>query len=240
MAPPSPVEVSLTVGSVVFLVGGAIALYRSSVTRYHIPLVVLVLLTVTSGLTGVVGAFLTHWDAAKIDYSAGPTLQGCESEGDDTPVLEYSELSPEAQDVFHSTLQADGEYTTRTHPDEFRLEQDAGARNYIRYNSECYQLTADPRGNFSTGFLVAFYLGFGSLATFALFVASVASWSLASFKVPTAILAGLGSAAGLVVSGVTQFVQLAGAVVLTAVLTWVVLRVFERFSHESFRERTDS
>lgn len=255
MAPPSPVTVFLGVGIIVFLVGGVVAHYRLSVTRYHIPILVFSFLTVTSGLFGFVGAALISSDAEKNDYTAGPSNQGCTQSNEDnstnsqydddrfgdTPVLEYSELSPEAQEVFRSALQADGEYTTKTDPGEFQYRTDASnGENYIKYDSDCYKLTAEQRGGFGTGFLIMYLLGFGIVSAVALTVVSAVSWAFNPFKLPTALLAGLGSVAGLVINGVTEFELLTGAPILITILSWIGLIMIERSMDESFHERMKS
>ena len=160
MAPLSPVEVFLIVGGVVFSLGGITAHYRSSMTKYHIPLLVLVFLAVTIGLTGVVGA---------------------------------------------------GEI-----------------------------ILDEGNNNFGEGFAVMLYLGFGSIGMVVLLFASVLSSAFNSLKLPTSILAGLASAVGLAVNGITQLAPLAGAVVLVGLLTWAVLRVIEKSSHERFSKRMEA
>lgn len=241
MVPPSPVQLFARIGIIVFIVGGALALSRRSVTRYQIPVLVLILLTVTVAMTGGIGAFLTSWDAEKIDYRTELVPQGCENESDRvSESIEYSELSSEAQEVFRSALQADQTYTTTTHPDVFQLRLDANPPTYITYNSECYALSAEQRGNFATGFAVIFYLSSSILATFLLVIAIVTSLALGSFKIPMAILVGLASAGGLIVRGVTGVEEVAGATALAGILTWIGLRLFERYSHESFQERMES
>ena len=159
MAPPSPVELFLGVGGVVFFVGGVIAYYRSSVTMN--TTLVLVLLAVTCSLTGVVGVSATYTDAQKYDYTVEETSsQNCNSENVTTfnEYSDYSNLSPEAQEIFHSTLQTDGEYTTTTHPDDLRLQSDTTSLNFIQYESTCYALSALSRGGLGTGFMIIFYV----------------------------------------------------------------------------------
>ena len=157
MAPLSPVEVFLIVGFVVFSLGGITAHYRSAATRYHIPLLVLVFLAVTIGLTGVVAAGAIFFEAGNTD--------------------------------------------------------------------------------FGEGLAAYFYLGFGAIGMVALLFASVLSSEFGSFKLATSILAGLVSAVGLAVNGITQLAPLAGAAVLVGLLTWAALRIIEKSSHESFNER---
>jgi hypothetical protein len=71
MAPPHPVELFFAVALVVFIVGGVIAFYRWSLTMYHIPRLVLVLLTITVALCGIVGVGGTAWDAEQAGGSLG-------------------------------------------------------------------------------------------------------------------------------------------------------------------------
>lgn len=150
--------------------------------------------TVVTGLATTVAVVDIRLNAEKIDYSVEPMNQACEPPSDDRTaagsndtqapdyreyprrVLEYSELSPEAQEVFRSALQADGEYTTRTHPDEFELQLDTDNRNYVQYESECYQLTAQTRGGLGTGFAVIGLLVVGGGITVIFAFASVVSY----------------------------------------------------------------
>lgn len=237
MAPPSPVELFVVVGGVVFSLGGLIAYYRSSVTM-DITLV-LVLLAVTCSLTGVIGVSATHGDAQKYDYTVTETpMQNCDSE-ELSPFNEYSaysELSPEAQEIFRSTLQTDGDYTTTTHPDDLRLERDTRTVNYIQYESACYALSVQSRGSFGTGFIILYYLS--AAAVGALFAS--ASLIFEGSNEPISLLVGLGLAGGLTVSGVINLGQLAEVTILLGLLTWVGLRVIERSSHEGSSEQIET
>lgn len=232
MAPPSPAELFLIVGIVVFFVA-VFAFSRSSASRPHSLMLVLLLLAVTSGLTGVIGASATVLDAEKIDYTVRQTEpQQCNSENPSSP-KEYSELSSEAQNVFRSTLQTDGAYTTKTHPDDFRLMTDQGTVNHIQYESTCYELSAQSRGSFGTGFVVIFYLIAGGVG---FLLASGLSLALGRANEAISMLSGLGSAVILAESGMIQFSHLAGATVLIGILTWIVVRGIEKSSHKSFSE----
>jgi hypothetical protein len=162
MAPPNPVVVFFAVGSVIFIIGGLIAFYRSSVT---VDLAfVLILLAVTVGVWGVVGMATVAWEAEKVDYTATQSSD-CPEPSDrgygptsENPAMEFSELSPEAQNVFLSTIQTRREYTTMTLPDEFNPMADTVKKNYIRYESDCYELIAEPIGSLGTGLTQFFYL----------------------------------------------------------------------------------
>jgi len=166
MAVPNLVELFFAVGSVVFIVGGVAAFYRWSLTMYHIPRLVLVLLTITVALWGIVGVGVTVWDAEQAGGSLG-----------------------------HS-------------------------------------------------FAVMFYLIGGLIGTVVLLVAS---W-FKSFKMSLSIICSLCSAVGVVLIGITStgpffsnvwIGTLAGVPALTGTLTWVALRVIEKPSQRSFRERME-
>ena len=179
----SSFELLLLLAALLFTTGFAAAIYFSSKetpTLAHS----LILLSLFIGLLTVIGVGATHLNAEKIDYDVEPMNQACEPPSDDRTtadsndtqlnsnssdypdkVLDYSELSSEAQEVFRSTLQANGEYTTQAHPDEFELRLDTDKQNYIQYELECYQLTAQSRGGFATAFAVWGLLVFGGGAT---------------------------------------------------------------------------
>lgn len=162
---------------------------------------ILFILTVVVGLATTIWVGSIHWNAEKIDYDIGSGGQGCElpsdnktetgsndthipdkyQDSDRVPVLEYSELSPEAQEVFRSTLQTRGEYTTRTHPDEFELGN-FNRRNIIEYESECYVLIAESRRGFGTGFAIFWILVVGGGITVIFAFASVASYARDSLR----------------------------------------------------------
>lgn len=246
MTPLSTVGWFVAVGTVVFILGGMRAHFQLSVTVYHIPLIVLLLLIVTGGLTGGIIAFNTVPEADKIDYRTSTARSDCGefsgySEPDDTDVTtQYRELSPTAQEIFRSALRADGIYTTNERPDDFRYRHESTlGENYIRYNADCYELNADPRGTGFEGDLTRLgnILSGTFLAVVVLFVAKRVSWERRSFKLPTAILVGLGSMGGLAVGGLLN--QLAGAAVLIGLLTWVGLTGIERMMDGTFRERME-
>ena len=154
---------------------------------------ILFVLTVVIGLATIIALGGVHLNAEKIDYSVESMNQACEPPSDNNTeagsndtqlpdhrehpdrVLEYSELSPEAQEVFRSALQTRGEYTTRTHPDEFELE-DFNRRNRIQYESECYELTAESRSSFGTAFVALGLLVVGGGITVIFALASLASY----------------------------------------------------------------
>ena len=98
-------------------------------------------------------------------------------------------------------------------------------------------LTTGNVGYGSVGDIVVFL---GTFSAVVLAVVSAFGWVLSPFKLPTAILGGLGSIAGLAVSGVTELGLLTGVPVLTIILIWVGLTVVEQSMDESYRERMKS
>lgn len=173
MLPLSPFELLLLLAALLFSTGFAAAIYFSSEetsTRPHS----LLLLSLLIGLLTVIGAGAIHLNAEKIDYTVDQhTCTGSESE--------FSEMSPEAQTVFRSTLQAGGEFTTRKHPDEFELEPttdavDEGVMNVIRYESECYALRGDTRRGIGTEIMMSLVTGVGSVLIIVFGFASAASY----------------------------------------------------------------
>lgn len=227
-------------GIVIFAVSGAIVFFRSSVTIYHLPLIMLVLLTITSGLAVTVGASQIQADGDKISYTVESTSQEYEISNTEW-TYEYSKLSPEAQEVFRSALESDDEYSTRLSPDEFRLMTDTGRNeNYIKYNSEYYVLTGSSRGGLGSMFAFLGIVFIGGSATIGLFSASVISYRRNSFILPATVLSGFSSTVGLIVIGVRPVEILTVTIVLIPILTWVGLRAYERHSHKSFAERMNS
>ncbi|MXR52109.1 hypothetical protein GRX03_10920 [Halovenus sp. WSH3] len=162
MAPVPTVNVLLLIAAPVCLVGGAIAVYLTS--KGTLPVYLLyILLGVAVAVVTLLGAGVIDANGEKIEY----TVEQCPDRGGEngtdnrtmTAETRYSELSPEAQDVFRSALEASraGEvYVTRRHPEEFDLLLDTTQNiNEIQYESECYELTAQYTGNVQANILSA-------------------------------------------------------------------------------------
>lgn len=167
------------VGAVVLLIGGLVAArYRDSLTWYHVPAVVLLLLGLTVAGTAAAAAQSINQESQEIDYE----VDRCESETDAGPTtmtpgteyLEFESLSPAAQQVFEKTLENGGEYTATRSPDDFRYSSDTWETNYVRYDSQCYTLVADSVGP-GGGLAVFFIFVIGSVITFLLTGAGVVS-----------------------------------------------------------------
>lgn len=148
-----PFRLLLVIAVPLFLVGVAVAIYLTSKGALSVHQLY-ILLSVSIALMTLLGAGAIDSYGDTIEY----TVDQCTERGTDGGMdhqtvnsgTEFSELSPEAQDVFRSALQAsraDGEYTTRRHPDEFELRRDTETTNEIQYESECYELTAQYRAN---------------------------------------------------------------------------------------------
>lgn len=170
------------VAALVFGVGGIVAFaYRSSLTRYHVPAIVLTLLAVTAGLSTVGGVFWFQQQAHQVEYSVddcgGPQAT---SVGEPARIA-YDELSSDAKDVFQSALAADGEYTTTTDPDDFVYQDDTGTDlNYITYESECYAFHADPVSGFGVGLMIPYLIAGGTVATLLFLGFALGSLAIAS------------------------------------------------------------
>lgn len=178
---PLPLSYFLLIIAVpLFLVGVAVAVYLTSKGTLPVHLLYIVL--------GVAIALMTLLGAGAID-SYGDTIEytvdQCEEldpeDGTDNrtgnPGTQFSELSPEAQDVFRSALQASraGDvYTARRHPDEFELRKDTDTTNEIQYESECYALTAQYRANVRASILSAFISAIGLILALVLAVFGLA------------------------------------------------------------------
>ncbi|WP_152420071.1 hypothetical protein [Halorubrum distributum] len=92
-----------------------------------------------------VGAEMIQSDAEKHDYRVESHVEGCSAAADEQ-INEFSEMSPDAQEVFLSALQSDEEYTTTIHPEEYELSSDTTQENYIVYESDCYSLVGFQKG----------------------------------------------------------------------------------------------
>lgn len=149
---PSPVPLSffLLVTGVVFGLAGLVWLLPYSVPTPDTWVTVLLLLSITLGTTGIGGVTLEPG----LEYKyAGYSTGDC---SDETYVYEYTELSPEKQEVFDSTIE-DSPYITRTYRG-FVVETDAGQRNCIKKGSQYYRLTVQKIGPYGLGHAIL-YMG---------------------------------------------------------------------------------
>jgi hypothetical protein len=233
------------------------------VTKYHLPAILLLLLGVAAAFGTVVGVEVMDRDLNGIEYTVRaeqpPAERSADTPSDTTAVIttdvpgtkmggpyEFEELSPGAQDVFRSTVQRDGTYTTRTHPPEFQDDSpgDVGGPGYtfVRYDSTWYKLTSDAGGGPLAGIGYAVVLPLGILLATISLVVGWAALVVPSFKWATAVLVGLST---VVVSSLTApgWTILPGlespvfTVVLVTLVVWVLLRLLETQMTASFRER---
>lgn len=152
-----PGALFLVIGTITFTIGGAVAAFRLSVTWSNIALVAVTLFAITCGLWTV---FFSP-PVADVEYRAEGVKDNCTefdtdfggherapvSEQEDR-VHEYSELSPEGEELFQSALQAEEYYTTNQRADEFVHRRGGmgtiSGDNYVTYQSRCYRLFAVP------------------------------------------------------------------------------------------------
>jgi uncharacterized membrane protein len=185
----SAFELTLVLAVFVFVAGLAAVRYFSTEETPTLPRV-LIQFSLTVGLLTALATGAVYLNAEKVDYTAERNSQACElhenttaSDSDAEPVLEYSELSPEAREVFRSALDADGEYTTNTAPSEFQYRTDGtDGENPIRYDAACYELTAEQRGGFGTAFAISLLSLAGGGLTAVSGFASVVSLLLLSLR----------------------------------------------------------
>lgn len=208
----------------IFLIAAVMAFLRSDLTRYHIPVIMLALFALTSGLMIPVGAELIRTDAERIDYRVTSQQGSCNATADEQ-VTRFDSLSTEAQDVFLSTLQSDEEYTTTVHPDEYELSTDVGAQNYIIYESDCYSLVGSSRGGLHYGILlhvlpivgIPIAIGLATLAGF--------SYRYRNFRIPVTVVSGITTAIGLyTLVGLRTLLPIS---FLLAATVWIILKDFE-------------
>jgi hypothetical protein len=254
MSTPVALGPILPVAGIVFGVGGLVTLaFRTSLTWYHVPSIVLILLAMTAGISTATGAISLDREVEKTDYSVGECAdpQATPSGDPDGPEptvvddpnrLEFSSLSADGKDVFRAALQADGVYTTTTRPAEFIYQGDTGtALNYIQYEGECYALHADSRGGLGAGLFMSIVVPTGVFLTVVLLALGLGSLLAGWFKIPTSILAGI--ALPIVWPGLVSWPSLAVLVAFspaTILLTWVSLRTIETRSSRTFQERMDA
>jgi hypothetical protein len=188
------IELGILIG--IFLIAGALVVLRSDLTRYHIPVIVLALFALTSGMLVPAAAYTIQTDAEQIDYQVESQVEGCGTV-DDERVSDFSELSSDAQEVFLSTLQSNGEYTTTASPDQFRISSDSTVENYILYESDCYSLVGYSGGGLGTGLFLLLLLFFGIPLTIVLAVLAVYSYRFDNFRIPATAVSGISVAVGL-------------------------------------------
>ncbi|ELZ56834.1 MULTISPECIES: hypothetical protein [Halorubrum] len=194
-------------------------------------MIVLALLALTSGMLIATEYHATQTDAERIDYRIEPQAEGCET-ADADRVSEFDELSPDAQEVFLSTLRSDGEYTTTESPDQFRISSDNDVENYVVYESDCYSLVGYGAGLGTRIYLYVLLL-FGIPFTLALAVLAVYSYRADSFRLPATIVAAVGvgavstAATANVVGGVATAIG-----VFVVGLAWTGLGSFDPLNSE--------
>ena len=222
MVPISGIQFGIPVA--IFLIASVIVFLRSDLTQYHIPVIMLALFALTSGLMIPVGAELVQTDAERIDYRVTPQQGSC-NETADEQVTRFDTLSIEAQDVFLSTLQSDNVYTTTVHPDEYELSTDVGADNYIIYKSECYSLVGSYRGGLHYGLLIQALYIVGIPVTIGLATLAGFSYRYGNFRIPVAVVSGI-----ITTIGLYTFVGLRTLLLISfllAAVVWISLEDFE-------------
>lgn len=154
---PSPLPLSflLLVGGVVFGLAGLVWRLPYSLPTPGTWVTALLLISITLGATGIGGVTLEPGKGYK--YVAN-TTGDC---SDETYVYEYSELSPQKQEVFDSTIE-DSPYTTRSYRG-FVVETDAGQQNCVTKGSQHYRLTVQRIGPYDLGHAIL-YMGMIALA----------------------------------------------------------------------------
>ena len=222
MVPPSAISLGIPIG--IFLIAGVLAFLRSNLTRYHIPVIMLALFALTSAVMIPVGATMIEEDAEKHDYRVESQVEGCDTAADER-VTEFSELSPNAQEVFLSALQSDEGYTTTVHPEEYEISTDTTEENYIMYESDCYSLLGFQRGTWGHGFLVIGLFVIGIPLTIGCAALAGFSYRNRSFRTPVAAVSAITAAIGLhTIVGLGTLIPIS---FLLATAVWIVLGDFE-------------
>lgn len=222
---PSPSAIVFGALLAVFLIAGGIVRLRSGLTRYHVPVIALALLALTSGVLIAANYQTTQAELEQIDYTVDSQVEGCET-ADDNWVFEFDELSPDAQDVFLSTLRSDDGYTTTESPDQFRISSDNNVENYVIYESDCYSLAGYGAG-IGAGMYLFVLLLFGIPFTLLLGVLAVYSYLTDSFRLPATVVSAV--SVGTVVTAVTnsQVAIVATVALLVVGLVWIIRGSFD-------------
>lgn len=169
VALPSPIPLSLLllVASVVFGLAGLVWILPYSIPTPDAWTTVLLLLTVTLGVTGAVGLVVDPGPQYK--YVA-TTTGDCSSIANHSEewVHEYDNLSPHGQEVFDATLE-NSPYTTGSNPG-FVVETDAGQENCIQKGSKSYRLTVQKFRPVSPGEVILYFVMAIAAAVLSLFL----------------------------------------------------------------------
>lgn len=205
------------------LISGALVYLRSELTRYHIPVIMLALFALTSGVLVPVSAYSEHREANTTDYRVESQVEGCDT-ADPERVHEFSDLSQDAQNVFLSALQSDGTHATTVNPDEYSVSFDP-TPNYIVYESDCYSLVGD--APHSAGAVVGIYalLFFAIPLIIGLAILAVYSYRVDSFRIPATAVSGITVAAG--THTIVGLRLLIPASLLMAVTVWILLEDYK-------------
>lgn len=158
-----------------------------SVTPYHLPAIILMLLGISALVIGGVMVYDAVPDEPKYQYSV--------SEPDDPPsdsfreVIQFTDLSETGQDLFLEALN-EGEYHSDEEATEVRIGTDTRGINYVEYQDQTYVF--DAATNYSGWWRLSVIIS-GLVATIGLIALLFGSWSVMNneFKLPTAFLSGL-------------------------------------------------
>lgn len=216
--------IQLGIPIAIFLIAGVVVFLRADLTRYHIPVIMLALFALTSGLMIPVGAEMIQSDAEKHDYRVESHVEGCSAAADEQ-INEFSEMSPDAQEVFLSALQSDEEYTTTIHPEEYELSSDTTQENYIVYESDCYSLVGFQKGTWGHAVIRMGLFVVGIPATIGVAFLAAYSYRNKSFRTPVAAVSGYIVAVGLyTVVGLRMLILIS---LFLAAVVWIVLEDVE-------------
>lgn len=215
--------IELGILAAIFLIAGALVYLRSELSRYDIPVIMLALFALTSGVLVPVFAYSEHREANTIDYRVESQVEGCDT-GDPERVHEFDDLSPDAQDVFLSALESDRSYATTVTPDEYDVSYDP-APNYIRYESDCYSLLGS--APHSAGTVIGIYalLLFAIPLIAVLAILAAYSYRVDSFRIPATAVSGI--VIGVGGHAVVDLRLLIPACLLIAAAVWILLDDFK-------------
>lgn len=213
-----------------------------SITPYHLPAIILMLLGTSALVMGGVGMYTAVPDGPKYQYSV--------SEPDEPPsysdrdVIQFTDLSETGKEMFLKAVE-NGEYHSNEEATEVTIGTDTRGINYVEYQNQTYVF--DAATNYSGWWKLGLIL-FGIVATIGLITLLSGGWFVKNnhFKLPSALLSGL-LAAGLLRSIILITTEpprprnspaiLALVIPTVGILIWYLLTRAEQHWETSFSQR---
>lgn len=157
-----------------------------SVTPYHLPAIILMLLGGSALVMGGGGMYRAVPDGPAYHYSVSEPDEPLSDS--DAEVIQFTYLSETGQEVFLEALD-EGEYNTNKEATEIDIGSDYTASHYVEYQDQTYVFHAATN---HSGWWMLGVIILGFVATIGLITLLVGGWFVKNhhFKLPTAILSG--------------------------------------------------